>query len=56
MELGSKAKADRKPLPPDMLVGALHDRVHRDKGGSRPAKTTRRQRTKNRGEKKSEAS
>ncbi len=38
----SKEAADaRRPLPPEMLIDALHDRVHRDVGRGRAAKTVR---------------
>lgn len=40
-ELGAEAKAARKPLPPGELVDARHDRVHRDVGRGRPARTAR---------------
>lgn len=38
-ELSPEAKAARKPLPPESLVDALQDRVHRDPGCWRAAKT-----------------
>jgi len=46
VELSAAAKAARKPLPPEDLVDAQHDRVHRDRGRSRAARTVR---TKRRG-------
>lgn len=45
-ELSAAAKAARKPLPPENLVDAQHDRVHRDRGRSRAVRTVR---TKRRG-------
>lgn len=46
VELSAAAKAARKPLPPEDLVDAQHDRVHRDRGRSRAARAVR---TKRRG-------
>jgi len=43
-ELSDAAKAARKPLPPEDLVDAQHDRVHRDRGRSRAARTVRNKR------------
>lgn len=43
-ELSAAAKAARKPLPPEDLVDAQHDRVHRDRGGARAARTLRNKR------------
>jgi DNA-binding transcriptional regulator YiaG len=43
-ELSTAAKAARKPLPPEDLVGAQHDRVHRDRGRARAARTARNKR------------
>ncbi len=43
-ELSAAAKAARKPLPPEDLVDAQHDRVHRDRGESRAARTVRNKR------------
>lgn len=40
-ELSTAAKAARKPLPPAELVDAQHDRVHRERGASRSARTVR---------------
>lgn len=40
-DLSPESKAARAPLPPDELVGALQDRVHRDPGHGRAAKTVR---------------
>lgn len=40
-ELSAAAKAARKPLPPENLVDAQHDRVHQDRGRSRAARTVR---------------
>ena len=45
-KLCSAAKAARKPLPPAELIEAKHDRVHREPGRARPARTVR---TKRRG-------
>jgi DNA-binding transcriptional regulator YiaG len=39
--LSSEAIVSRLPSPPEDLVGALQDPMHRDVGRSRPAKTTR---------------
>jgi len=35
VELSAAAKAARKPLPPEELIDAQNDRVHRDPGRSR---------------------
>jgi hypothetical protein len=43
-ELSAAAKAARKPLPPEDLVDAQHDRVHRDRGRARAARTLRNKR------------
>lgn len=43
-ELSAAAKAARKPLPPEDLVDAQHDRVHRDRGRARAARTARNKR------------
>jgi DNA-binding transcriptional regulator YiaG len=40
-KLSEEAAAARTPRPPDQLVGALQDRVHRETGVARPAKTAR---------------
>ena len=40
-ELIDAAKAARKPPPPEYLVDAKHDRVHRDPGGARSAKSVK---------------
>lgn len=40
-ELSAAAKAAREPLPPEELVDARHDRVHRETGQSRAARTVR---------------
>lgn len=40
-ELSAEAKAARAPLPPEELVEAQHDRVHRDPGRARAARTVR---------------
>lgn len=40
-ELSAEAKAARMPLRPDELIEALHDRVHRDPGRARAARTVR---------------
>lgn len=45
-ELSDEAKAARKPLPPEELFDAKHDRVHREPGRARAARTVR---TKQRG-------
>lgn len=39
--LSAEAKAARAPLPPEELVEAQHDRVHRDPGRARAARTVR---------------
>jgi len=39
--LGAADEAARKPLPPGELVDALQDRVHRDRGQGRAARTVR---------------
>lgn len=44
MELSAAAKAARKPLKPDELIDAQHDRIHRDLGRARPARTVRNKR------------
>lgn len=41
--LSLEAIASRLPPPPEALVGALQDTIHREVGRSRPAKTTRSQ-------------
>ena len=41
-ELSAEAKAARAPLRPEELVEAQHDRVHRDPGRTRAARTVRR--------------
>lgn len=41
VELSAAAKATRKPLPPEDLIDARHDRVHRDRGRFRAARTVR---------------
>jgi hypothetical protein len=40
-ELSPEAKAARAPLPPEELVGALHDSVHCDADVGRPVRTPR---------------
>jgi len=40
-ELSAEARAARAPLRPEELVGAQHDRVHRDPGRARAARTVR---------------
>lgn len=40
-ELSAEAKAARAPLRPEELVEARHDRVHRDPGRTRAARTVR---------------
>lgn len=39
-----ETRADRKPLPPDVLVSALQDAAHTDRGPSRPVAPKRVQR------------
>ena len=39
--LDAKAAAERAPLPPEALIDAMNDRVHRDVGSVRPARTVR---------------
>jgi hypothetical protein len=39
--LSKKAQDLRRPLPVEMLYDALQDRVHREVGRGRPAKTVR---------------
>lgn len=39
--LSPEAREARRPLSPDELAGALHDRVHRDVGRGRAARTLR---------------
>lgn len=39
--LSAEARAARTPRPPGELVDALHDRVHREAGRARPAKSVR---------------
>lgn len=43
-ELSAIAKAARRPLPPEELIDAQHDRVHRDCGRARAARTIRNKR------------
>ena len=43
-ELSAEAKAARKPLPPEELFDAKHDRVHREPGRARAARTVRNKR------------
>jgi len=40
-ELAPSAKAERAPSPPEELVDAQHDRVHRDPGRARGTRTVR---------------
>ncbi len=40
-ELSAEAKAARMPLPPEELVGALNDSIHKSIGKARAAKTIR---------------
>jgi transcriptional regulator with XRE-family HTH domain len=40
--LSAEAEAARRPLAPEMLVGALHEPIHRDVARSRVAGTARR--------------
>lgn len=44
VKLSAESEAARKPLPPKDLVGAQHDRVHRDRGRARAARTVRNKR------------
>lgn len=39
--LDAKAAAERAPLPPEALIDAMNDRIHRDVGCVRPARTAR---------------
>ena len=39
--LDAKAAVERAPLPPETLIDAMNDRVHRDVGRVRPARTVR---------------
>lgn len=43
-ELSPQARAARKPLPPEELVGAQHEPIHRDRGPGRAARTVRNRR------------
>jgi hypothetical protein len=43
-ELSAEAKAARKPLPPEELFDAKQDRVHRETGRARAARTVRNKR------------
>lgn len=43
-ELDAEARAARAPLRPEELVDARHDRVHRNPGGARAARTVRNRR------------
>jgi hypothetical protein len=40
-KLSEEARAARAPRPPEELVGALQDRIHRDGGMARAAKSVR---------------
>lgn len=40
--LSAAARRARRPLPPEALIDARHDRVGNDRGGSRPARVVRR--------------
>lgn len=40
-QLSAEAKAAREPLPPEDLIDARHDRVHREHGQARAARTVR---------------
>lgn len=44
-ELSAEARAARAPLRPEELVGAQHDRVHRDPGRARAARAVRKEGT-----------
>lgn len=48
--LSEKALAERRPQPPEELIGALHDTVHRDIGKSRVSKLGKRKPTNKRKE------
>ena len=39
--LDAKAATERAPLPPEALIDAMNDRIHRDVGRVRPARTVR---------------
>ena len=39
--LSAAARTSRTPSSPEALVGALHDRVHEDRGQSRPARSVK---------------
>jgi len=41
MRLSEDARAVRAPLPPEVLVGAIQDRIHRDSGVVRTARSVR---------------
>ena len=40
-DLDASARAERTPLPPEDLIDAMNDTVHRDVGGGRAARTVR---------------
>ena len=40
-ELDAKARAERAPLPPEALIDAMNDPIHRDAGSSRAARVSR---------------
>lgn len=40
-ELDASARAERTPLPPEDLIDAMNDKVHRDAGRGRAARTVR---------------
>jgi hypothetical protein len=40
-KISEEARVARAPLPPEELVGALQDRIHRDGGTARAAKSVR---------------
>lgn len=44
-ELSSAERAARRPLPPEEMVDALNDKVHRDVGKGRAARTVRNKRS-----------
>lgn len=43
-KISTEARAARKPLPPEELFDAKSERVHREPGGARPARTVRNKR------------
>lgn len=45
--LSKEAQETRKPLPPEYLVDALQDPIHKNIGRSRPAKVAKRKTNEN---------